>query len=174
MAKMSSRSIFPALSWIDTEISHLVPNPPSADTEQKAAAGHHIKASDSLGRDYWLAFDHLADRRPDAQLRRRGRRSRERNERIQRVRVVTRQQAPLGSARRNVRMLSDPERLEAALLDGTSQPRHVHRVFGREDRDPEVHVLPLGAMTATKQWQVNLRLGNALWRMSFPGGKRHS
>lgn len=143
----------PALRWIDAEVSHLAAKPASTGTEQKAAAGYHIQASDSLGRDDGLAFYDLADRRPDAQLRRRGRCSRERDERIQRVRILTRQLAPLRSPRRNVGVFRNPQRLEAALLNGTGEPRHVHRVLGRKDGDPEVHVLAPGSMGDRKTVQ---------------------
>src|SRR5512132_1811909 len=70
-------------------------------------------------------------------------------------------------------MFSDPERLEAALLNGTGQPRHVHRVFGREDRDPEVHVLPLGCYDGDETMRILIYFGERIVEDVVPGGRRH-
>ena len=124
-------------------VGHLLPVPAAADSEQEAPPGELIETRDLLGGVDRVVLDNEADAGADEQLGRRQRRSRQGDEGIQGVPVLLGQLTPgrLGRlpAGRDVRMLCDPERLEATLLDGGPELGHGDRVIGREDRNAKLH-----------------------------------
>src|SRR5256885_12146893 len=129
-------------------VSHLLGVPAAAEAEEEAPAREDVEARDLLGQGDRIVLDAQADARAD--LERAGRRGRggERDEGVERVRVLARELGPAGKgrapARRNVGVLGDEQRLEAALLGGARQLVDADRVIRREDADAVVHLLLLG------------------------------
>src|SRR5262249_58742020 len=95
--------------------------PAAADTEFEASPREGIQARHGLRGGDGVPLDDETDARADAELRgHRGRRH-QRDEGVEGVRVLPWQLTPAGEGRaaahRDVRMLGDEERLEAAGLD---------------------------------------------------------
>src|SRR5437870_5747840 len=79
---------------------------------------------------------------------------REGDERVVAVPVLLRQGRAAGPraapARRDVRVLREPHRLEAALLEGARDLVGADRVLGRKDHDTEVHGQPSVRLTSAR------------------------
>ena len=131
-------------------VLHLLGVPAAADAELEAAAREQIEARDLLGGRDRVPLDDEADAGADPEALR-GRRGRhERHERIEGVRVLLRQLAAAGEggapAHRNMGVLGDEERLEAARLGLAGQLVDADRVVGGEDADADVHGVLLGVV----------------------------
>ena len=143
---MRSRSTRQRVLNARAVVLHLLRVPAAADAEEEAAVREVIEARHFLRRRDGIALDHEADAGAELELRRDRRRHRERDERIVAVPVLLRQGAAAGpraaAARRDVRVLGHPQRLEAALLDGAREIVGADRVVRGEHDDAVVHGEP--------------------------------
>ena len=124
-------------------VRHLFAVPAPADAEDEPAVRKVVDARHLFGSLDRVALHEEADPRRDPdRLAGEGRR-RERDEGVHGVPVVLGQlRAPRPwrqPARRDVRVLGDPQRLEAKLFRRGRQLGHRDRVFGGKDRDSELH-----------------------------------
>src|SRR5207249_2548322 len=133
----------PALLEVGAVVLHLLGVPPAADAEEDAPAREEVQAGDLLGGGDRVALDEQADPRADLERGGHGGRCRQRDEQVVRAPVLLRQgraAGPRASPRdRDVGVLREPERLEAAGLDRARQVVDPHRVVGGEHDDAEVH-----------------------------------
>ena len=124
-------------------VLHLLAVPTRADAEQEAPAGQSVDARDLLRRDDRVALDHEADAGREQQALGGGGRRRERDERVVRVAVLRRQLAAArvgrGAVHRDVRVLGEEQRLEAALLHHPRERPRLDGVVGWEHRDSVAH-----------------------------------
>jgi hypothetical protein len=131
-------------------VGDLVVVPAGPDPEQESPVREQVQAGDGAGGRDRVALDHQAD--AGAELDAGGGRGDcgERDERVEGVLVLLRQRAAAGPRRahrgRDVGVLGEPVRLEAARLDLAAQFDYVHRVVGREHRHAELHRHPSAAV----------------------------
>ena len=131
---------------IGAVIGHLLDVPARAHPEVDATAREQVERGDLAGGDDRISLGHQADAEAKPELLGRRRDRAERDEGIERVRVLARELAAAGirrlSARRNVRVLGEVERVEATLLACLAELHGIHGVLGREDPDSELHAWP--------------------------------
>ena len=124
-------------------VLHLLGVPAAADPEEHATAREPVQRGHFLGRDDRVALDHEADAGAELEASRRGGGGHQGEERIVGRPVVARQLAAgrprAPAARRDVRVLREPHRLEAALLEGAGQLVRRDRVLGGEHDDAVIH-----------------------------------
>src|SRR5438445_4863286 len=138
----------PARLPLRAVVLHLLGVPAAADAEEEATARQPVEGGDLLGRGDRVALDDEAD--AGAELQAPGRRGRrhERDEGVVGRPVVSREGAPArpgaAPARGDVRVLREPHRLEAALLERPGELVGGNRVLGRKHDDAVVHESPLG------------------------------
>ena len=137
----------PAAREVGAVIGHLLPVPAAAYAEQQAPAGEVVERRRFLGQHDGVALDDEADGRADPDGGGRARRRHQRHERVGHVVVGLRQgiAARIGrlAARRNMRVLADPEGFEAPLLGGLRQLVGPGPVFGVVAENAELHRRPL-------------------------------
>ena len=130
--------------------------------------GGEVEARDLLRHDDGIPLDHEADARAHLQLRRDGRRSGERDERVERVGIISRKLTAARErgtpARRDVSVLRHPERLEAAVLHRARQLVDPDRVVGVEDTHADVHGSLLFDSGRILYSRLEARHGPAAWR----------
>ncbi len=116
-----------AAARVGAVVAHLLAVPAGADAEQEAPAREPVERGDLLGGHDRIALDHQADAGAQLDALGRGRRERQRHERVQRVAVLGRQHvaARVGrlAADRDVRVLGDEQRVERPLLDQPGERR---------------------------------------------------
>ena len=131
---------------VDAVALHLLLVPAVADAEHHAAAGEPVERGDLLGQRDRIVLRHQRDAGaepdPAGARRRRG----ERDIGIERALVLLGQHCVAGGRRRaprgrDVRVLGDEERGEAARLGLDGELDRIHREIRREDRDSELHVI---------------------------------
>ena len=132
-----------ALGRVGAVIAHLLEVPAGADAEQEPPAREAVERGDLLRRADRIALDQQADRGADPDpLRRVGHRG-ESHERVVDPPVLARQlparRVGRLAARRDVGVLGDEDRLEAALLRHPGERGRLDRLVGREVGDAEVH-----------------------------------
>ena len=134
----------PALAHRDAVVGELVLVPAEPDAEHEAPAAQVVERRDRLRGHDRLPLGHEAD--PGAEgdaIGDRGRR-RERHQRVEGALVLLAQLVVAGRRRRapgdrDVGVLGEVERREAALLRGARERDGIHRLVGREHRHPEAH-----------------------------------
>ena len=128
----------------DAVILDLVGVPAEPDAEHEPAVREVVEGRHGLRGDDRIALRDQADAGADDQPLRRGRRHRERDERVERALVLLAQLRVAGRrrrppARRDVRVLRDVERVQPTLLDRARELGRTHRLVGHEHGDAEMH-----------------------------------
>ena len=160
----------PARAEVGAVVRHLFAVPSPADAEDEPTVGNQIHARHLFGGVDRIALNEQADCRPDADRLAGESRHRERDEGVQRVPVVLRQLSATRPRRqpagRDVRMLGDPQRLEAHLLHRRRELGHRDRVVGGKDRNAELHLFMVKDSIAAPR---KPGLASALPRSCRPG-----
>ena len=129
--------------------------PAAANAEQKAAVRDLVERGDELGSLNRVALDYQAHPGAELEALRDRRRDAQRHKRVHHLVITLRQFAAAwrrGSPRhRDVRMLRDPQRLEATLLESQCELGRRDRVVGKKDRRTEFHDSHL-RRTLLTQW----------------------
>ena len=143
MARTCSRALARRRAVVDAVVVHLVLVPTEADAERETATGEEVERGGGLCGDDRIVLRDEEDAGADAEARRCHRRGGERDERVEAAAVLVGQLAAVGvgraSARRDVGVLGDPDRVEAALFDRLGQLDHADRHVGDEHRDAVSH-----------------------------------
>ena len=128
---------------------HLLGVPAPADSEEHAAPRDVVEARHLLGEGDGVALDDEADTRAELEGLRHGRRRAEGHERIERVPVLPRQVGAARpralAARRNMRVLGQPDRFEAAPFELARELVGLYGVVRGEHGDTVFHGLGLPA-----------------------------
>jgi hypothetical protein len=124
-------------------VFHFFCIPTTANAEEHAPARQVIEARDFLGQRDRITLDDEADAGAEPQLRGHRRRHGERDERIVTVPVLLGQRTAAGpralAAGGDVRVLGNPQRFEAAGLDGAGELVGTDRVVGRKHHHAVLH-----------------------------------
>src|SRR5438094_4462336 len=151
----------PALLEVGAVVLHLLGVPPAADAEEDAPAREEVEARDLLGGGDRVALDEETDPRADLERGGHGGRRRQRDEQVVRVPVLLRQRRPARPRApprdRDVGVLREPERFEAAGLDRARQVVDAHRIVGGEHDDAQVHALRYRSAPRRVKWHVRSR-----------------
>ena len=123
----------------------LLLEPARADAEEEAPAAEEVEGGHFLGEQQRVPLGDQDDPGPELDAARSPRGARERDERVDEVRVALRDHAVLrareatGRLHRDERMLGAPERLEAELFGLPGHEADVDEVRGQGNRDADVH-----------------------------------
>jgi hypothetical protein len=125
---------------VDAVVLHLVDVPAEPDAEGGAATGEVVEGGDGLGGHDRVALGDEEDAGAEAEGGRRGRGRGEGDEGIEGAAVlvgqvvVGRRRPRRAATRRDVGVLREPQRVEAALLERPGELDQGHRKVGREGR----------------------------------------
>ena len=130
-------------------VAHLLEVPAGADAELEAPAREVVERGGLVGQRDRVALDDQRDAGADAQALGGGRDRAERDERVERVRVLARQLVAARpralAAGGDVRVLGDEDRVEAGVLGGAAERDGRDRLVGDEHRQAELHGATSGA-----------------------------
>ena len=149
MASTRSRMTAKRAGRVGAVVAHLLEVPAGPDAELEAPAGEVVERGRLVGEHDRVALDDQRDAGADAQALGRGGDRAERDERVERVRVLARQLVAARpralAAGRDVRVLGDEDRVEAGVLGGAAERDGRDRLVGDEHRQAELHWATSGA-----------------------------